>query len=150
MFTFLNISNGEMSPTFTNDIKTYNVKISNDVTSLSLSYGLSESSSLNIVGNSNFKEGDNYVFLELKNNDILTTYTLIVTKPEVKETMGEFNKTTSLETSSRNTISFDPVPSLIIIFVLLFLITLKLFYFPRRKKKSLIVKFSTKKIQNTL
>jgi hypothetical protein len=134
MFTFLNISNGEMSPTFTNDIKTYNVKISNDVTSLSLSYGLSESSSLNIVGNSNFKEGDNYVFLELKNNDILTTYTLIVTKPEVKETMGEFNKTTSLETSSRNTISFDPVPSLIIIFVLLFLITLKLFYFPRRKK----------------
>lgn len=79
MLTDLQVLNGDMPLKFDKYVNTYSVNITSDVETLDLEYEVSEGE-VKVLENSDLKEGLNYVYLEVINEDRETWYTLKVYK----------------------------------------------------------------------
>lgn len=121
MFYYFKIENGILNENFNEKIFSYNVAIENDVTKLEFDFKMYEGYTINIVGNENLNEGDNYIFLEITHDNKTTTYTFKAIK-EKSETVFSYNEPVMLEIPKKeNNINYIPivfVPCLIIILIL--------------------------------
>jgi hypothetical protein len=96
MFFYFDVINGILEPEFNPDIYSYYVNVESDVNELFFDYNLSENTNINIQGNDNLKTGDNYVFIDLEQNGVVKTYTLLVHKEEA-ETVFNYDEPVKLE-----------------------------------------------------
>ena len=62
MFYYFNIENGILNEEFNEKTLSYEVIIEKDVTKLDFNFKMYEGYTINIVGNENLNEGDNYIF----------------------------------------------------------------------------------------
>lgn len=84
MLEDLVILNGELSPEFDiyNDI--YSVSIDESVDQLVIDYQVSEGCMLNIIDNEDLSAGENEVYLQVIDGELVSTYTLLVYKESSK------------------------------------------------------------------
>lgn len=94
MLLNLDILNGMMSPFFDKFVDVYTVSVSNDVDSLILNYEAEEGYTVEVKNNDSFIEGPNYVFVEVKNEENVNTYTLEVYK-EYSEAVINYDELTN-------------------------------------------------------
>ena len=73
-----------MTPKFDKYNDTYSVKIDSNVNILEINYKAEDNYEVYVQGNSNLQEGENKVFIEVKNSEEANIYTLLVTKESTK------------------------------------------------------------------
>lgn len=131
MLLDLKVLNGEFSPVFDKYVDTYSVKVNNDIDSLVFDYKLEEGYEIEIINNENFQDGSNYVFLEVKGEDEVNTYTIEVYKEKEKAVINYEELMTPVEIS-------DPmpeyIPPLIIGSCLLIILITFMILFKKKKK----------------
>ena len=117
----LNVKNGEMSPKFDSDKLEYDVKVSGKVDKLEIeAIPFETSTKVDILGNSNLKEGENSVLIKLTDkNNFTQVYTLNVTKESSKSTI----------------LGFTPLQFGLILFIIIALLALILILFALLRKK---------------
>lgn len=129
----LEILNGELSPTFDENNNTYTVSVDSDVTSLKLTYTIDKEANVNIIGNSDFEEGENTVLIEVtKENDAALTYTLIVTKKSVKTSSNLVIEPVKAEVTKNLPIYVAPLIASVCF--ILILISFRLIFIRRKHK----------------
>lgn len=117
----LNVKNGEMSPKFDSDKLEYDVKVSGKVDKLEIeAIPFEISTKVDILGNSNLKEGENSVLIKLTDkNNFTQVYTLNVTKESSKSTI----------------LGFTPFQFGLILFIIIAFLALILILFALLRKK---------------
>lgn len=88
MLIDLQILNGDMPLKFDKYVNTYSVNVKSDVTELDLVYEVYDGE-VKVIENENLKEGLNYVYLEVTNEDSKTWYTLKVYKEKTEVVFKE-------------------------------------------------------------
>lgn len=88
MLLDLEIVNGDLTPKFDKYVEDYSVTVSKDIESLIINYKSEEGYDVEILNNENLQPGDNFVYIELKNESIINTYTLNVYKEKEKEVIS--------------------------------------------------------------
>lgn len=88
MLTDLQVLNGDMPLKFDKYVNTYSVNVTSDVVELDLVYEVSDGE-VRVIENENLKEGLNYVYLEVTNEDSKTWYTLKVYKEKTEVVFKE-------------------------------------------------------------
>lgn len=88
MLTDLQVLNGDMPLKFDKYVNTYSVNVTSDVTELDLVYEVSDGE-VKVIENENLKEGLNYVYLEVINEDSKAWYTLKVYKEKTEVVFKE-------------------------------------------------------------
>ena len=132
MFYYFNIENGILNEEFNEKTLSYEVIIEKDVTKLDFNFKMYEGYTINIVGNENLNEGDNYIFLEITHDNKTTTYTFKATK-EKSETVFSYNEPVMLEIKKKEkNINYIPI-----VFIPCLIIVLILFKIIFKKKKQL-------------
>lgn len=130
MFYFLEILNGELEKPFDEETYLYNVYVEKDINSLQLNFKMREGCTINVVGNKNFVDKENYVFVEITKNEKVTTYTFIVHK-ETSETVFKYDEAIPLEIENKNN-AFNYTPYVMVICVILIVFLFKIIF--RHKK----------------
>ncbi len=130
MFYFFEILNGELEMPFDEDTYLYNVYVEEDINFLQLNFKMHEGCTINVVGNKNFMDKENYVFVEITKNEKVTTYTFIVHK-ESDETVFKYDEVIPLEVVNKNN-AFNYTPFIIVICIVLIVVLFKIIF--RHKK----------------
>lgn len=86
----LEIMNGTISPKYDVYNNVYSVSVDENVNYLVINYKLEEGCNIEIIGNENFKSGENKVYLELKKEEEKELVTLLVNK-EKAEVVSSFD-----------------------------------------------------------
>lgn len=126
MLENLEILNGELSPEFDiyNDI--YSVSVDENVDKLVIDYQISEGCVLNTIDNAGFTAGENEVYLQVIDGEVINTYTLLVYKESSKPVINYDYLTEPLEIEEKTPEYAIPLISgvslliLIVVFYLLF------------------------------
>lgn len=130
MFYFFEILNGELEKTFDEETYLYNVYVGEDTNFLQLNFKMHEGCTINVVGNKDFMDKENYVFVEITKNEKVTTYTFIVHK-ESAETVFEYDEAIPLEITNKNN-AFNYTFYIIVICIILIVVLFKIIF--RHKK----------------
>lgn len=133
MLQNLEILNGEMTPKFDKYNDIYSVSVANDVTFLELNYEVSDEYIVEVIGNQDFIEGDNNVYLEVIGENEITTYTLFVNKEK-----GETVSTLDFEYTPVDVVKEMPdyvAPLISIVCFVIILCTFALLFSKKKKVK---------------
>lgn len=85
MIENLTIENGNMNNIFSQDIYEYEVSVDSSVSSLIFSYDLSDEYNVTIYGNDELTGGENHVYLEVSDDNSVTSYIFVVDKEETEQ-----------------------------------------------------------------
>jgi hypothetical protein len=102
MFNYFLVTNGTLNQEFDSRINTYYVTVDENTTELEFNYEKNSNFDLFIIGNDSFKEGTNYLFLEILQNNELKTYTFVVNKKSEIEVASYDDTSVTLEIPSNN------------------------------------------------
>lgn len=126
--TELNINSFELDPKFSNDVYEYKVNITDDISKLDIqAKPADDNMKIEIVGNENFKEGENVVTILVYNpsDDTTTTYQVIANKGNSSGIdLSEMNK--AIDEAKKTQLKFNLIlgvtVGIIIILIIIFLI----------------------------
>lgn len=129
----LSVEGYKLSPEFDKNNNTYSVTINEDVTKLDLKYTLEDAlSEVEILDNDLITEDNHVVTINVKNNEEIQTYKIIVNKSK-EDNVASINND-SLELNIPKHINMKLIASLLIIGWLLFTLILRRIMFGRLRK----------------
>ncbi len=136
MLTYLDILNGELSPSYHEYNTLYTVNVDSDVQELEMKYFVDEKYTVNVINNKNLLVGENIININvLENDEIVEQYILLVNKEEVSTVFNEVVLTPEVNPSSSQMEKLpDYVIPLMIIFVLILILLMFKVLFPRKKR----------------
>lgn len=132
MLLDLKIINGEFTPKFSKYVDTYSVTVASDINQLEIDYKLEKDSSIEIINNENLQEGINFVYIEIKNDLEMNTYTLEVYKEKSLEVINYDENIATIEIDSPMP---NYIPPLIIGICFSVILITYLLIFKKRKRK---------------
>lgn len=118
----LEIINGSINETFSNNKYFYEVSVDSNVSTLIFSYDIDQNNTITIYGNDELTDGENHVYVEMYDGNEVITYTFLVNK----EVVNNIISTNIKENNNDNNFDFLRVPMIssisFIIIVILFCI----------------------------
>lgn len=129
MLLDLQILNGDLSPSFDKYVDTYTINVTKDTDFLIIDYQVEDGFVVNIINNE-LKEGDNFVYLEVKNDTEINIYTLEVYKEITKDVIYNEQDYTAVEVTPTMPGYITPLIIVICSFIIIFS-----FFLLFRKKK---------------
>ncbi len=134
MIEDLKIINGNLELEFDKYTYLYTVTVDNNINSLEFTYSLADNTYIDIRDNYLDKE-ENLVYIDVYNNEEVSTYTFYVYKENIEEVSGIDNYLASLEVKNEDVTSLYKIQILSISMFLIIVIIYAIIFRRKRWKK---------------
>ncbi len=134
MIEDLKIINGNLELKFDKYTYLYTVTVDNNINSLEFTYSLADNTYIDIRDNYLDKE-ENLVYIDVYNNEEVSTYTFYVYKENIEEVSGIDNYLASLEVKNEDVTSLYKIQILSISMFLIIVIIYAIIFRRKRWKK---------------